>query len=179
MTEYRHLTAAEALEQLPALQDVYGAVFSEPPYNEGPEKVGKFAGWVRDESTKPGFDMVVAEDDGRVIGFAYGYTMPAGEWWHHAAEPWPEERDLVDQATSADKFAVMEWAVHPDARGRWVGRQLMDGLITGRREPWATLTVNQEAPAHQVYGRWGWRSVAETQPGKGPAMDVLVLTLHG
>lgn len=69
---------------------------------------------------------------------------------------------------------VQEWAVLPNGRGRGVGRRLMAELLTDRGEPWATLTVNVDAPARDVYLRWGWRRVATTRPGAGPRMDVLV-----
>jgi len=172
VSEYRHLTAAEALDGLPALQVVYGAVFSLPPYNEGPEMRDKFTEWIRDESKLPGFDLVIAIDSGQVVGFSYGYTMPAGEWWHRTNRTPPGE------VRAADKFAVMEWAVLPDRRGAGVGRRLMDELLDGRPEPWATLTVNPDADARTVYERWGWEHVASSQPGKMPAMDVMVLRLR-
>lgn len=171
MTTYRHLTAREARAHVPALQSVYAAVFSQPPYNEGPEMVGRFAGWVRDESTRPGFDMVIAEDGGQLIGFAYGWLMPAGDWWRRT------DRHPPDGVRGADKFAVMEWAVLPDHRGRGTGRQLMDELLRDRRERWATLTVNPAADARVLYERWGWARVGATRGGKMPPMDVMLLRL--
>lgn len=172
MTEYRHLSAAETLEALPALQDVYMAVFALPPYDEGPEMRDKFAGWVRDESKEPGFDLVTATESGRVVGFAYGYGRPAGQWWHWAQQPIPDE--IGGEGT----FAVMEWAVVPDARGHGVGQALMDELLRNRPEPWATLTVNPAADARAVYERRGWQQVDQTRPGKMPSMDVMVLKLR-
>ncbi|OLB80267.1 MAG: hypothetical protein AUI14_07305 [Actinobacteria bacterium 13_2_20CM_2_71_6] len=168
MTDYGHLNPAEAIARIAELREVYAAVFSLPPYNEGPEMPDKFVGWVNEESKHPGFDLVAAYDNGRLVGFAYGYTMPSGEWWHHADRPAPEA------VKASAKFAVMEWAVLPDQRGKGVGRRLMDELLAGRQEPYAALTVNPQAEARTVYERWGWQYVASTRPGTMPGMDVMV-----
>jgi GNAT superfamily N-acetyltransferase len=168
---YRHLDAAEANTRIEQFKAVYAAVFSEPPYNEGPEMVERFVGWVRDESTEAGFAFVEAVEYGVVVGFAYGYQQSAGKWWRDADQPAPAEVRL------GPTFAVMEWAVLPDRRGKGVGRALTDQLLTGRTEPYAVLSVNPAAVARQVYERWGWRHVASTKPGGSPAMDVMLLKL--
>lgn len=169
MIDYRH---PPPLTELPALQRVYGAVFSQPPYNEGPEMVIKFAEWLADEATKPGFDLVAAYDGSEMVGFAYGYRMPAGEWWRRTDRPAPEG------VREGEKFAVMEWAVLPDRRGMGVGRAMLDELLAGRDEPYATLTVNPAAAARGFYERLGWDFVASTKPGRMPGMDVMVLPLR-
>ena len=171
MATYRHLTAQQSVAAVHDLREVYAAVFREPPYNEGPEMADKFVGWVRDESTEPGFDMVLAQEAGRVLGFAYGYTKPAGEWWRGADRPAP------DEVKSGPTFAVMEWAVQSASRGQGVGRRLMVELLAPRSEPFAALTVNPAADARALYERWGWRHIATTQPGRMPGMDVMVLKL--
>ena len=80
---------------------------------------------------------------------------------------------------AADKLAVIEWAVLPDRRGAGVGRRLLDELLAGRREQWATLTVVPAADASVIYDRWGWRQVASTRPGRMPGMAVMLLELPG
>lgn len=171
--EYRHLTAAEANERINEFKAVYAAVFSQPPYNEGPEMADKFVGWVRDESTEPGFDFVEAVDAGVPVGFAYGYAQPAGKWWRGADRPAPAE------VKAGPTFAVMEWAVLPDRRGNGIGRTLMDELLADRAEPYAVLTVNPAAAARQLYERLGWQHVASTKPGNSnTGMDVMLLRLE-
>jgi len=170
--EYRHLTAAEANSRVGEFKAIYAAVFSQPPYNEGPEMAGKFVSWVRDESTEPGFDFIQAVDDGEVVGFAYGYQQPAGKWWRGADKPAPAD------VKTGPTFAVMEWAVLPNRRGQGIGRTLMDELLAGRTEPYAVLTVNPAADARRLYEQLGWQHVASTKPGNSSGMHVMLLRLE-
>jgi GNAT superfamily N-acetyltransferase len=165
------MSPAEAVAHVGELRETYAAVFSLPPYSEGPEMAEKFVGWIHDESKLPGFNLIAAYHGDRLVGFAYGYTMPSGEWWHNADRPAPE------QVKAAEKFAVMEWAVLPDQCGKGIGRRLLDALLAGRHEPYAALTVNPQAEARILYERWGWQHVASTRPGKMPGMDVMVRKL--
>ena len=169
--EYRHVDAAEANARILEFKAVYAAVFSQPPYNEGPEMHDRLVGWVRDESDQPGFDLVEAVDDGRTVGFAYGYARPAGEWWRGADKPAPAE------VKAGPTFAVMEWAVLPEHQGKGIGRVLMDELLARRSEPFAILTVNPAATARTIYERWGWQWVAETKPDSPSSMDIMLLKL--
>jgi ribosomal protein S18 acetylase RimI-like enzyme len=167
---YRRLDPAAARTASTALKTVYAAVFSQPPYNEGPQMADNFVSWVHDESHRAGFAMVVAYADGQPIGFAYGYTMPAGEWFRNTDQPAPP------QAQKSDKFAVMEWAVLPGHRGEGIGQTLMKLLLDGRPESWAVLTVNPASDASAIYERAGWRRVATTKPSRTwPAMNVMTL----
>lgn len=171
--EYRHLTAAEANTRIGQFKAIYAAVFSLPPYNEGPEMADKFVGWVRDESAEPGFDFIEAVEYGVSIGFAYGYAQPTGKWWRGADKPAPPE------VRAGPTFAVMEWAVLPDQRGKGIGRALMDELLARRTEPYAVLTVNPAAEARRLYERLGWQHVASTKPGNSRSgMDVMLLRLE-
>ena len=45
---------------------------------------------VRLEAARPGFDLVEARDGDRLVGFAYGNTMAAGDWWGRAEESAPD-----------------------------------------------------------------------------------------
>jgi len=171
--EYRCMSPAEVSERAVDLRAVYARVFSLPPYNEGPEMADEFLDRLGEESTLPGFSLVAAYGGGRLLGFAYGYTMPAGQWWDGTDRPAPEE------VKAADKIAVIEWAVLPDRRGAGIGRRLLVELLAVRREQWATLTVNPAADARVVYDRWGWRHLASTRPGRMPGMAVMLLELPG
>jgi ribosomal protein S18 acetylase RimI-like enzyme len=168
---YHRHAANEARHFVPDMVDLYAVVFAEPPYNEGPEHAAKFRKWLTKELDSPGFTLVRAIAGTELVGMAYGYTMPAGEWWHNATEPPPA--DIRDRR----KFVVMEWAVRADHRRRGIGRQLMTELLTGRSEPYATLNANPAAAARDIYVRWGWQQRGRTHPKNYPPMDILVLPL--
>ncbi|MFG3555144.1 GNAT family N-acetyltransferase [Micromonospora sp. NPDC047557] len=164
-------TAESAAAVFPALVRLYAVVYAEPPYTEGPEQVAGFAAALPGETRRPGFTLVAAEDAGVLVGAAYGWTMPAGRWWTRAdVEP-------PDDLRAADKFAVMEWVVHPDRRGTGIGAELMRRLLDGRSEPWATLAANPAAPARAIYQRAGWQWVGGSAMPDGTPMHLLVLRL--
>jgi GNAT superfamily N-acetyltransferase len=155
----------------PGLVDLYEAVYSEPPYRESPEEVEGFRKRIPGESTRRGFSLIAAEDDGRLIGAAYGWTMGAGKWWSRAdQEPPIEIRD-------ADKFAVMEWIVHPSRHREGIGSRLIHQLLTDRPEPYATLASDPRSAARGIYRKLGWRHVAQSVLPWGSEMDILVLKL--
>lgn len=96
-----------------ALADLYALVYAEPPYLEGTAQVARFRTGLPDEAARPGFRLVLAWEGEELIGAAYGWTMAAGTWWSRAKdEPPAEVRDR-------DKFAVLEWIVHPRHRYSW------------------------------------------------------------
>ncbi|MFF4874738.1 GNAT family N-acetyltransferase [Micromonospora sp. NPDC000668] len=153
------------------LVELYALVYAEPPYEEGPEQVSRFADGLPAEATRPGFTLVAAEDDGRLIGAAYGWTMPAGRWWLRS------DQDPPADVLVADKLAVMEWIVTPERRGDGVGSGLMVRLLGGRPERYATLASDPRAAARRIYERAGWRQVARSPLPDGTPMDLLLLDL--
>ncbi|WP_433534876.1 GNAT family N-acetyltransferase [Micromonospora sp. CA-249363] len=164
-------TAESATTVFAALVCLYAVVYAEPPYAEGPEQVAGFADGLPDESRRPGFTLVVAEDADALVGAAYGWTMPAGRWWRRAdAEPPADLR-------AADKFAVLEWIVHPERRGAGIGAELIRRLLDGRPERWATLSSNPAAPARIIYQRAGWQWVGGSAMPDGTPMHLLALPL--
>lgn len=172
MVAYEVLDGAGARPLLPAMVDLYAVVYAEPPYLEGADDVARYADKLPEEFTLPGFSLVAAYDRDRLVGVAYGWTMAAGRWWRNAREQPP---DLV----AAEKFAVIEWQVHPDHRGQRIGARLMLLLLDGRPEPWATLASNPASAARRMYGRAGWKQVGTTKPAHLPEMDLLVRPLGG
>lgn len=150
---------------------LFAVVFAEAPYHEGPEHVAMFRRSFKKEAKKPGFAFIAARVGDDLVGMAYGYTMPPGEWWRGATEEPPPE------IKSAPKLTIMEWAVRPDHRGKGIGHRLMDDLLAGRSEPWATLNANPAATARDIYLSWGWRSYGQVKNNLFPDMDVLALPL--
>lgn len=153
------------------LERLYAEVYADPPYNEGPEHVAQFRRWFREQLRQPGFRLARAVDGGRLVGAAYGHTMPAGEWMEPQADEPPQH--LLD----APKLTIPEWMVGKPYRGQGVGRRLLAMLLDGRPEPYAILASNPAAPARRIYERMGWQQVGMIRPKLIPPMDVLVLPL--
>ncbi|MEV6814187.1 GNAT family N-acetyltransferase [Micromonospora sp. NPDC051296] len=153
--------------------DLYKIVYAEPPYDEGPEQVARFRDGLPGEAERRGFTLVAAVELGLLAGAAYGWTMPSGTWWQRAdREPPAALRDV-------EKFAVMEWIVHPDRRGQGIGAELMHRLLADRPEPYATLASDPRSTARKIYARSGWRQVGRSVLPWGPSMDLLVVPLSG
>ncbi|MBQ0900981.1 GNAT family N-acetyltransferase [Micromonospora sp. U21] len=165
---YTVRTGSSAAPLFPPLVELYAVVYAEPPYEEGPEQVSRFANGLPTEAARPGFTLVAAEDDGALIGAAYGWTMLAGRWWSQA------DQDPPADVLVADKLAVMEWIVAPDRRREGVGSGLMARLLDGRHERYATLASDPRAAARRMYARAGWRQVARSTMPDGTPMDLLL-----
>lgn len=156
---------------LEKIAELYSVVYAEPPYREGSEQVARFATVLPEEMKRAGFASVTANDLDRLVGATYGWTMDAGRWFSNAdQEPSPE-------ILKGAKFAVMEWIVHPEYRGKGIGRQLLTRLLTNRREPWAVLASDPRSGARGIYARNSWQAVGTSALPWGPAMDLLALPL--
>ncbi len=162
----------EAVGYLDAMVGLYATVFAEPPYRERADAAQRFRRWLGEELGEPGFELVGAVDDGELVGMAYGYGMAAGRWWSDAVEPPPVA------VAGVAKFVIMEWAVLSRRRGTGLGRTLMDTLLAGRAERYASLCANPAAPAHDIYLRWGWQPAGRTESGHSPPMTIMVKQLH-
>lgn len=149
---------------------LYRQVYAEPPYCEGDADAAAFAERFADEQTWPGFALIAAQTDDRLIGFAHGVTFPATSWWSSAG---PEP----DETRNQPKFAIMELVVAPDHRRHGIASKLLATLLQDRPEPYATLCSNPVAPARGIYRQWGWRQVSQAHPTIG-AMDVLLMDLR-
>jgi hypothetical protein len=155
----------------PALVELYAAVYAEPPYREGPDDVAAFAAQLPEEVRRPGFRLIAAEAGDRLVGVAYGWPMPAGEWFGGIVEEPPAEM------RASVKFAVMEWQVLSAYRNGGVGRALISALLAGRPEPVAILAADPRAAARAIYDRAGWRRCGAIAMPNGVIVDVLILTL--
>ncbi|MFC5748687.1 GNAT family N-acetyltransferase [Actinomadura rugatobispora] len=168
--ELRSQDGHEALGMLDELADLYVQVYAEPPYNSAPKfSRARFLERTREQATSTGFTLVTARRSGRLVGFSFGFSMLAGSWWAAASMP-------SAQVLDASKYAVIELIVDRDHRGRGTGRALLDALLAGRPEQYATLAAVIEADAYAWYLRSGWRKIAEFR-AEPPYSDALILRL--
>jgi GNAT superfamily N-acetyltransferase len=137
------------------LVSVYRAVFTEPPYSEDEADVQDFAARFPDHVQRPGFRSCVAQQDERIVGFAYGFTGEPGDgWWDMVADRLSD--DEVETWLD-DCFAFAELAVIPTARGQGIGGRLHDALLSGLPHRTAVLsTFTDETPAMRLYRKRGW-----------------------
>ncbi|HEY3736538.1 MAG TPA: GNAT family N-acetyltransferase [Jatrophihabitans sp.] len=93
-----------------------------------------------------------------VVGFGYGYTTTAGQWWH----------DLVRHAIGAeqatewmrDGFELSELHVLPAFQGYGLGRQLLIELANSLPNAAMLLsTPDQDTRAFRMYTRLGFRAL--------------------
>jgi ribosomal protein S18 acetylase RimI-like enzyme len=107
-----------------------------------PNVAAYLAGWRR-----PGDFGFVAEQDGTVIGAAWGRQFSA------------DDRKI---AFADDRTPWISIGVRPAARGQGIGEKLLRALIAeaGLRRLGLCLSVRNENPARRIYERLGFRVVA-------------------
>lgn len=120
--------------------------------------------WDRHRS-RPGYRLVLAREDGRLIGFAWGYTGERGQYWS----------DLIARELGAridgwvgGHFEFVELAVIREARGKGVGGRLHDALIADVQHPHALLATSEspDDPAVRLYASRGWVSLGTYGEGR-------------
>lgn len=135
--------------------------------------------WQRLEAyaARAGFTLATGRLGNELIGYMFGYTLPAdSRWWHGL-------RGDVDSAlfteTGRRTFAVTDLLVRPPWRRRGYARALHDTLLLPRPEARATLLVLPDnIPARTAYLAWGWHKLGELQPfDDAPVFDAMVREL--
>ncbi|MFL5624723.1 MAG: GNAT family N-acetyltransferase [Ktedonobacteraceae bacterium] len=159
---------------------IYELAFAQPPYHRIEEDVKKFAVSLARHAQRPGFRCSLALEDtnGQVLGFTYGYTGAAGQWWH----------DRVSKALGPQKaetwltgnFELVELAVLPSEQGRGIGGRLHDTLLTALPHRTAALSTYQlETTALHLYRKRGWITLLDgfVFPGSGEPFIIMGLDL--
>ncbi len=112
--------------------------------------------------------------DGRLVGFAYGYTSSAGQWWH----------DLVRRALSAqtaeewlgDAFELSEMHVLPQYQGAGIGRRLLTSLAGSIHHRAVLLsTPDSDTRAFRLYRSLGFADLARGHLFPGDARPFAIL----
>ncbi len=110
------------------------------------------------------------------MGFGYGHLLPPEtRWWKGLQEPLEEEFAIE---TGARTFAIIDFGVLPDWRGRSIGRLVHDELLSRSGAERATLAVRPTATeTRAVYRHWGWRKVGHEvmdPPIPSPSFDIMI-----
>jgi ribosomal protein S18 acetylase RimI-like enzyme len=173
--ELQHYDTEQARGIFDALVEVYLEVYAD----DDDEFFGedRYRRQLDSHMAGPGFELVSARLDGELVGYVYGYTLPAAaRWWRGLlTEVAP---DVVTE-TGSRTFALCEVMVRSAWRGTGAGHALHDELLRGRAEERATLLVEPENPARDIYLHWGWEKVGQVRPSweGAPTYDALILPL--
>jgi GNAT superfamily N-acetyltransferase len=173
---FMHHDGAEAAGLLVELCDAYADAYGVEP---GEEKTAAFRRRAAKQFSRPGFALVTAREGGRLVGFVYGYRLPAGDthWWG-GVQPEPAAEFL--QETGARTWVLSEIEVRRGWQRKGVGRALHDAALGARGEERATLATGPDAAVQPVYESWGWRRWARIPGDEGDyysAYDLFVLEL--
>lgn len=153
--------SGEAIGLLEQLCEVYADAYG---VEQDGEKTSAFRTRTLKALERPRYGLIVAHDDNQIIGFVFGYALPAGtSWWHGLTPAGPEDFTTEDGTRT---FALAEIKVRHTWQGKGVGRSLNDAILARRSEERATLATGPNADAARaLYERWGWQPVGKI-PGK-------------
>ncbi|WP_433390413.1 N-acetyltransferase family protein [Micromonospora sp. KLBMP9576] len=170
--ELRHHTAEQAAGLIDRLVELYLTVYADGGEFHSEDRYRRqLAGHMQ----RDGWDLVTATIDGELVGYIYGFPLPAGtRWWGGIHEPIPAGFTDEDGKRT---FAISELLVAPDWRRRGIAKSLYDGLLAGRTEERATLLAEPDnASAQAAYRSWGWQKITALRPGweHAPTYDVMV-----
>ena len=134
---------------------IYGRAFAEPPYSRSESDVEAFSMTLGRHTVRKDFRCCIAREDGRIVGFTYGYTTEPGQWWHDIVARAMDAVTVEEWLTGS--FEFVELAVLPEAQGRGIGGRLHDALLEGLPHDKAVLSTHQsETPAFRLYRKRGW-----------------------
>lgn len=176
---YERYEGQETTDQLDAFIAAYEEVYEEPPYREGPSDVAEFISHYQVHVQRAGMRLVIARDNGEVVGFTYGYLLPAdSSWWANVQEGLPEDFAREDGRRT---WVILELAVRKAWRRLGVAENLHQLLLDGLDVERVTLTVRPEPEAkaaQSAYEKWGYREVGLSHPwDEAPFYTAMVLDL--
>lgn len=113
-------------------------------------------------------------DDGTLVGFGYGYTTRAGQWWHDLVRrAVPRE---VGASWLRDAFELSELHVLPEYQGAGIGRALLTSLATGLPHDAMLLsTPDADTRAFRLYHGAGFVDLARNYLFPGDVRPFAVL----
>ncbi|MGH3625117.1 MAG: GNAT family N-acetyltransferase [Sciscionella sp.] len=156
-----HHAGAEAATLMDELCDVYADAYGVQPDSE---KTSAFRTRATNALEWPRYGLLTARDGTQLVGFAFGYTLPAGTSWWDGLTPAPAPDFTLEDGTRT--FTLAEIEVRRAWQGKGVGRVLNDTVLAQRPEQRATLATGPQADAARaIYEKWGWQAVG-TVPGE-------------
>ncbi len=158
LTSHTVTDAADLLDELCAVYaDAYGVEL------DG-EKISAFRNRATKALDRPRYGLLTAQDEEQLVGFIFGYALPAGSSWWDGLTPAPAAGFTDEDGTRT--FALAEIEVRAAWQGKGVGRALHDAMLNARHEERATLATGPQADAARtLYERWGWQAAGKI-PGK-------------
>jgi GNAT superfamily N-acetyltransferase len=169
--------AAEITQRLDDVIDVYGQAMG-----YSPELLMTRRNYMGSHVHRRDFRAVASlNDDGRLLGFGYGYLSEPGQWWHDQVRA-AMRRDARSFWLSSC-FEVVELHVLPQAQGHGLGATQLRTLL-GLTSTATTLLSTPEADearsrAWRLYRRFGFVDVIRhfLFPGDGRPFAILGRTL--
>lgn len=171
-----HLGADALQDRREELLAVYAEVYSaqlDAPFFSLPRYWERLEGY----ASRDGFAMRLGRLGDDLVGYALGYTLPAGSrWWEGLRQDVPKDLLVEDGHRT---FGLNEIMVRAPWRRRGYARALHDALLADRAEERATLLVLPDnVPAGSAYRSWGWYKLGELQPfPDAPVYDAMLLDL--
>jgi ribosomal protein S18 acetylase RimI-like enzyme len=146
--EIRPLTAKQVLERKEEIAEIWPAASR--------NRVGEI---LPRHTEREGFRFLAADDEGRMVGFTYGYLGGSGQWWHDlVSEEMTDEQEA--RWLAPGHFEFVELHVRPECRRRGLGGALHDELLRGLESRTAVLsTQTDNEPALALYLGRGWQVV--------------------
>ncbi len=157
MTEIICISGRVLVPIVERLLPVYRAAFAAPPYRRDAVQTRAFADTLARHAEHRDFQCCLAREasGGRILGFSYGYSGEAGQWWHDVVAG-AMRQELVESWLNGG-FELAELAVLPDVQGRGLGGRLHDTLLDGQTNRTALLsTIEHDTPALHLYRKRGW-----------------------
>jgi ribosomal protein S18 acetylase RimI-like enzyme len=135
-------------------------------------------GYIASHLRRPGFRAVATlTTEGALVGFGYGYSSAAGQWWHD------QVRAALDQTARqtwlTDCFEVVELHVRPAAQGHGIGAGQLRALLnlaTGSTTLLSTPEADEATSrAWRLYRRFGFVDVLRDFRFPGDARPFAIL----
>lgn len=168
----------EAKQIADDLTAVYAEVYNVKPYIGDPFfAVPTYVNRLHAALDMDGFEVVSAHlDDGTLAGYVHGVTLdPDRAWWVSLGDARPGE--VVEAAERGEVFWLRELMTLPAYQNHGIGRRVHDEMVSGRAEPWTTLTcIIDNEPARSAYPRWRYEVIGRIKHAlESPLYDAMIL----